>query len=150
MRQPVSFKELRFELQKPLLSMQCNSGLLILVEKESVFFMWSKHMGWSIFLLHFKEQFSHVGNHWACNLKLTQVHFSKSPYHNIIIFVETVANYSWEVNQDIRCLVQQFTFLWLLGNNSETYGVIYEVICEVIQGAFLEPILAMKVAKNVE
>ena len=39
--------------------------------------------------------------------------------------------------------------LWLLGNYDETYGVIYEVIQAKFR-ATLEPLWAMKLARNVE
>ena len=51
-----------------------------------------------------------------------------------------------------RCLVAIY-FSVVLGNDDETYGVIYEVIYEVIQansGASLGPLWAVKVTRNIE
>ena len=39
--------------------------------------------------------------------------------------------------------------MWLLGNDNEIYGVIYEVIQDN-SGASLEPLWAMKITRNIE
>ena len=48
----------------------------------------------------------------------------------------------------IHALDKQFTFLWLLGDDDETYGVVYEVIQDN-SGASLEPLWAVKVARSI-